>query len=105
MTEYTPSFKSIKENGNYPIRSNMVLIKNQGNCTVMIDYVCELPPNGELDYNMGFQDTMCVWDIHIAFKDDFYPQFNGDDETRKNLIIGESRIVGTAYSNYSEKGS
>ena len=105
LTEYTPSFKSVKADGEYLVRSNMVVLKNQGNCTVKIDRVCELPPNGVLEYNMGYENTLCVWDMHVSFMEDFYAMYNGDNEVRKNLIIGESRIVGKNYSNYASEAS
>ena len=105
VTEYTPTFISVKENGIYPIRSSMVLIQNQGNCTVTLDYVCDIPPNGAIIYNMDSVDSVCVWNVQITFKEDQYSMFEGDNALRKNLIIGESRIIGQTYSNYGTQRS
>jgi hypothetical protein len=105
VTEYTPNFKSVKEDGIYPIRSSMVLIKNQGNCTVLIDYVCELPPNGAIVYNMESINSVCVWNMHVGFKTDNTAMYEGDNNIRKNLIIGQSHVVGHNYSNYQQHGS
>lgn len=98
--EYTPTFKSLRETGIYPIRSNMVLLKNQGNCTVRIDYACDLPPNGVLEYNIPIENYVCVWNMHIEFLEEQYQMFEGDEAQRKNLVLCESRILNENYSNY-----